>query len=185
MNMNRKIAVFLLLTVLFCVPVLSLTLQKTSLEDLTRGSQMIVHARVVSSRCVWENQIPGNINTLITVDILSTIKGDQMGALVIRQMGGRIGDFEDIVPGTPYLNQGDEVVLFLVNYRGSWEIHSIALGVYRTDTDENGNKILYNDYSNVRLIDPVTRKQVHPGEVENVFEFNDFMNRLQACLSPR
>jgi hypothetical protein len=136
----------------------ALTIKKTSVKEMTDTSQLVVLGKVSDIRYVWEDASQRAINTLFTIEVEEYIKGSGDGTVVVRQLGGQIGDFGDHVSGAPQLNFGDEVVLFLQFHNGSWWIHSIALGVYAVVAQDDGQKYVLNDLRDINLVDEHSRK---------------------------
>ena len=95
-------------------------------------------------------------------------------------MGGRVGDITAEVTGSPELIQGEDVVLFLVEWQGSYWIHSIILGKFSV-VEQNGDLVAYNDLNNIGLIDPVTRREItDPTKKTNAFPLGSFMNEIRS-----
>jgi hypothetical protein len=135
-----------------------LTIKKTSVKEMTDTSQLVVLGKVTDIRYVWEDAGQRAINTLFTIEVEEYIKGSGSGTVVVRQLGGQIGDFGDHVSGAPQLNFDDEVVLFLQFHNGSWWIHSIALGVYAVVAQDDGQKYVLNDLRDINLVDEQSHK---------------------------
>ncbi len=181
MRKNLLITVSVLL--LFSSVIFALTLAKATVEELTQESTLIVHGIVQKIENQWENQDEGTINSFVTIDVFEYIKGMDESSLVIRQMGGQIGDWGDVIPGTPVFSKGDEVILFLVKHQNSYEIHSIALGLFRVYEDDLGQKMVINDLRNINLIDPVTGNPVAGDEANPAFTLSQFRGQIRSYLS--
>lgn len=182
--MSKKIF-YPILGTLLLGSAIALTVERASVEELTTEASIIVYGRVLSVESVWENpgKIPGNINTFIDVQVLEAVKGNSEDRISVRQMGGKIGEFEDVIVGTPRFREGEEVLLFLVQHEGYWEIHSIALGAYRIFTDESGTNRAYNDFTAVNVIDPATGKQILYDPAENNYELDSLIGEIRSYLS--
>ena len=161
----------------------ALTLAKATVEELTMESSCVVHGMIQQVECRWENQEQGTIATFITVKVLETLKGENESRVVVKQQGGQIGEWGDVIPGTPAVNKGDEVILFLVKNQDSYEIHSIALGLFRIYSDNSGQKMAINDLQNVNLIDPQTGIEIKGDEANTAFVLNPFLTQIKAYLS--
>jgi hypothetical protein len=158
-----------------------LTVAKISLDRMTLGSNLIIYGTVVSAHSLWEGQA---INTYTSIRVKETLKGEGREFITVKQMGGRVGDITDEVTGSPELNQGEDVILFLVDWQGNYWIHSIVLGKFSIVT-QNGNLVAYNDLNNVGLIDPVTNREVIDAtEKINAFSLDSFLNEIRS-LSTR
>ncbi len=98
-----------------------------------------------------------SIYSFADLEVIETIKGEKLQKITVRQLGGQIGNWGMFISGTPYLQEGDEAIFFLVRNGDFFEIHSIALGLFRIFQDEAGNEKVVNDLGNVHLQDPLTR----------------------------
>jgi hypothetical protein len=155
MSPLRRLSVLLLGGVLFAGTV-GLTVKKTSVEELTASSQLVLHARVGSSSSQWEDK---NIYTYTQIEVIEPIKGSPPERVTVKQLGVRVGQEALEVPGTPRLEQGEEVVLFLVRWNDAYWVHSIVLGKFTVERAE-GRAVAVNDLNNVGLIDPATGQEI-------------------------
>lgn len=161
----------------------SLTIARASLRELSNESELIVRARVTSNHCQWEDEIHKIIYTIANLEVIETLKGEKVDKITIRQLGGQIGDWGMIISGTPYLQKDDEGIFFLVKNGDFFEIHSIALGLFRIFMDESGNEKLLNDLGDVELLDPSTGREVSPVEKIHTFEVSSFINLIKTYIS--
>lgn len=175
-------AVSLLLMGLAAGSALALTLQLTSAEKLAADSDLIVAGRVVSVEYAWEDETRRAINTLLTVEVDQYLKGSGTAAVVVRQLGGRIGNFGDEIPGVPQFETGEEVLFFLVSYRGEYWIHSMALGAFRVLTDDSGQKLVYNNLPDVNVIDPHTQQPLRGDAVFGVTGLGEFIAQIKSYI---
>lgn len=156
----------------------SLTVEYISLDRMTKESQLIVYGRVISQYSIWEDK---SIYTYTTIEIYDVLKGNyKSNKVVVKQMGGTVGYISQVVDGTPKLELGKEVVLFLRDWKGAYWIHSIVLGHFNV-IEEKGEKFVFNDLNNIGLIDPTTKKLItSPNKIENRFEFTSFVNTVKS-----
>lgn len=156
----------------------SLTVEYISLDRMTKESQLIVYGKVISQYSIWEDK---SIYTYTTIEIYDVLKGNYKSKkVVVKQMGGTVGYISQVVDGTPKLELGKEVVLFLRDWKGAYWIHSIVLGHYNV-IEEKGKKFVFNDLNNIGLIDPTTKKLItSPNKIENRFEFTSFVNAVKS-----
>lgn len=156
----------------------SLTVEYISLDRMTKESQLIVYGKVISQYSIWEDK---SIYTYTTIEIYDVLKGNyKSNKVVVKQMGGTVGYISQVVDGTPKLELGKEVVLFLRDWKGAYWIHSIVLGHFNV-IEEKGEKFVFNDLNNIGLIDPTTKKLItSPNKIENRFEFTSFVNTVKS-----
>jgi hypothetical protein len=99
--------------------VLAETLQKLSLEELTREADVIVRGRIqkVSSQPTADRS---NITTVVEVAVVDQWKGQKTSTLSLRQPGGSAGGIAQAVPGLPQFSIGEDVILFLKEIDGGY-----------------------------------------------------------------
>ena len=122
---------------LLSAPTLSATvLLPAEFREVVAGSQVIAHARVVDVRSEW---VDGRrqIETAVTAEVLSYMKGDTGRTLTFKVPGGQIGRYRSITVGAPQFRRGDEAVLFL-NTAGEpagLQVFGLNQGVFRVRQD--------------------------------------------------
>ena len=65
--------------------VFSLTVEEASIEELSSESELIVYGRVISTQSIWENQVPGNINTFSEILPLEIVKGNAENTVINKE----------------------------------------------------------------------------------------------------
>jgi len=70
------------------------------LAALVRGSQAVVHGRVVNVRAAWADG-RRRIESFVTVEVVEYFKGDLGGRVTIRVPGGQIGRYRSVTVGAP------------------------------------------------------------------------------------
>ena len=119
-------------------PVSGTRLIRRSVEDLTIRSSMVLTGKVTQIESRWNDQ-RNQIYTDITVEIESFLKGShEEGMIVIRQLGGRVGDTAMSVFGSPTFNKDERVLLFLKPRPGTTDrivVAGLAQGKFHLDTD--------------------------------------------------
>jgi len=105
-------------------------------REVVAGSQIIVYGRVADVLPEWSDD-RSRIDTVVTVDAGSYLKGGPGETVTFRVPGGQIGRYRNVVVGAPEFRQGEEVVLFL-SAAGPSIAHVFGLnqGVYRVHVDE-------------------------------------------------
>src|SRR5512145_2037123 len=98
---------------LLSAPALSATvLVPAEFREIVAGSHVIAHARVVDIRPQW---VEGRrqIETIVTVEVLSYYKGGSERTVSFKVPGGQIGRYRSVMVGAPQFRSGEEAVLFL------------------------------------------------------------------------
>lgn len=162
----------------------SMTLVDASLQELTVESDKIVIGTITDIQYQWADDTRRSIVTNITVEINNYLKGDDGSATVVfRQIGGQIGDFGQHVDGNPVFKAGDEVALFLVAHRGSYWVHSFALGAYYLATENDGSQYVINDLRGHILLDAETREKLQNEEAAyKLYPLNHFIARVASYI---
>ena len=76
-------------------------------NEMAAASETIVHGRVVN---VQSYQTAGRrtIETLVTVQVVDTIKGQPLATAYFRLPGGQVGRYRRVMVGAPECQRGDE-----------------------------------------------------------------------------
>ena len=101
-----------ILVALFAAQLFATSVIPMSVEQLAVSSTNIVRARALSSESSWDAE-HAHIYTFTRFQPLETLKGMPASEIVVRQMGGRVGNIEQRVSGVRRWSAGDESVLFL------------------------------------------------------------------------
>jgi hypothetical protein len=104
-------------------------------QTLVGEARAIVIGRVVALQPQWTDGRRG-IETLMSLEVEQSLKGDAGSSVVVRVPGGQIGPYLSMMPGAPQFSEGDEVVLFLAGAPPALP-HILALGqgVFRIVSD--------------------------------------------------
>src|SRR5918994_1720218 len=111
-------------------------------REIVGGSELIVVGRVVDVRAEWADG-RRRIDSYVTVEVASTLKGRAAETVTFLVPGGQIGRYRSVMIGAPVFSPGDEAVLFL-NARGSAVPYVFGLnqGVYRVRIDSRGQRMV-------------------------------------------
>ena len=102
-----------LVAVLLFAPGLRATvLVPAEFREIVAGSQIIVYGRVVDVRAEWSDD-RRRIDTLVSVQAGSYLKGGPASVVTFRVPGGQIGRYKNVMIGAPEFQPGEEAVLFL------------------------------------------------------------------------
>ncbi len=105
------------------------------LGELTADARAVAHGRVVALEAQW---LEGrrSIETLVTLEVETYVKGDLGPTVTLRVPGGQMGPYRNVMLGAPTFVEGEEVVVFLAA-SGPAIPHLVGLaqGVFRVRTD--------------------------------------------------
>ena len=130
----KNLSLSILLVIVLAVPASATLVRGFSLQELRRESHCVVLGEVTESRSFW-NQAGDVIYTEYGVDVERVVKGKASDRVVVRLMGGRVGDRELVISGNPSIAVGERVLLFLRDYelfhtvvgmsQGKWSVRRL------------------------------------------------------------
>jgi hypothetical protein len=126
---------------------------RQDLQDLVRGAESIVRARVVSNAAAWD---PDRrfIWTWTTLDVVETWKGPATGRIALRELGGEVGSVGMRVAGTPKYAVGEDVIVFLYrDAQGAQRTLGWTQGRFALGLDADGSGTLTAQASHAHVID--------------------------------
>ena len=106
------------------------TLVPAEFGQMARDSELIVHGTVVSV----QGQLGPRrqIESLVTLHVIDTLKGTSAAQATFRVPGGRVGQLRRVMVGAPQFLVGDEVFLFLKGRAPALPMpYGLSQGVYR------------------------------------------------------
>jgi len=120
-----------LLVLAFAVPSNATVLIGADLGELARDARAIARGRVIAVDATWTSD-RRTIETLVTLEVESYLKGALGETLQFRVPGGTLGRFRSLVVGAPAFEVDDRVVVFL-GARGPSVPYVVGFsqGVYR------------------------------------------------------
>lgn len=130
----RRLLVLLIL--LISGPAIRATvLVPAEFSEVVAGSQIIVYGRVASVDAEWSDD-RRQIDTIVTLEASTYLKGGPAGVVTFRVPGGQIGRYRNVVVGAPEFRPGEETVVFL-SASGPSVAHVFGLsqGVFRVRSD--------------------------------------------------
>jgi hypothetical protein len=152
------------------------TVVAMSLEQMTDHAHSIFIGRVAGVRADW-NAERTRIYTYVTLSVERYLKGGSGSKMeTVRLLGGQVGSYRAVVPGTPVFEVGEDVLLFLAGAGARIPtVLGLSLGKFTIVTEAGGERILKRDVSSLMLEDyrsdsrrpgdPVTRYRL--SEVES------------------
>ena len=99
------------------------------------GSGVIVHGRVtsVTSHLTGPQRA---IESVVTVAVIQSLKGDAGGTVSFRVPNGQVGRYKRVLVGAPEFTAGDEVVVFLQGRPPAMpSVFGLNQGLYRVSRD--------------------------------------------------
>jgi hypothetical protein len=138
--MRRLIIVIILL--LSAHELRATVLLPAEFREIVAGSQIIVYGRIAEVRPEWSDD-RSRIDTIVSVEVGSYLKGGPGGTVTFRVPGGQIGRYRNVMVGAPSFQTGEEAVLFL-SASGPSVAHVFGLsqGVFRVRVDERTGRRL-------------------------------------------
>lgn len=138
------------------------TLEHLSLDDLISKSNVIVRARVVSSRSAFRGPVSpsGMIYTFYRLQPTEQWKGSSVPA-EIAVPGGEAQGLRLTIAGAPVLQAGQEYVFFIwVSRSGLAQVIGLTQGLFSIHQLGNGKVVLSQMSTTETILDPVTKKAV-------------------------
>jgi hypothetical protein len=96
----------------FALPATATVLIPADLGELSRDALAIARGRVAALDAQWTED-HGTIETIVTLEVESYLKGSLGATLRFRVPGGELGRFRSIVVGAPELVVNQRIVVFL------------------------------------------------------------------------
>lgn len=108
-----------------------------SVEEMAVASTAVVRAKVLQRQAAWDKD-HRRIHTHTELQVLETVHSRQAvtGSVVIRTMGGEVGDIGMRVAGVARFEVGEEVLVFLTPDpldAGEFQVVGMSQGKYRID----------------------------------------------------
>jgi len=129
------------------------TVRPVSIETMAGQASLIAEGHAVSSWSQWNPQHT-IIITYTRFRVSRALKGAAGGEVTIRQPGGSVGVYKDVVHGLRYLKSGEEAVVFLQesdDHDGSMVIVGLMQGMFRMSRDNSGEAYVSNGVSGVQV----------------------------------
>jgi hypothetical protein len=128
--------VFMLIVLLLVAPPVRATvLLPAEFREIVAGSQIIVYGRVTDVRAEWSDG-RRRIDTIVSVQAGTYLKGGPGTVVTFRVPGGQIGRYKNVMVGAPEFRAGDEAVLFLKADGASIaHVFGLSQGVFRVRVD--------------------------------------------------
>jgi hypothetical protein len=165
--------------ILFLAPLHGATLERLTLTDMTAKSTVIVRAKVLDSYAAFSGPA---IFTHYKLQITEKLKGNPVTEIAVR--GGMANGIQQIVPGAPRFNKGDEYVFFLWTGRdGVTQVMGLTQGLFSVTADGSANPTVTRQASHELMLD---RKTGHPVKDETLtMRMSELRSQIAASAAKR
>ena len=121
-NLWLTMKLFVIVGIFFVtIPVFATSINLPSDADLIRSSRVILQGDVVAIQSRY-NQDHSLIYTYVAIQVNTYYKGAlRTNTVVLRELGGKVGNQLQIVDGSPIYRVGEKVLVYL-NGRGYFEL---------------------------------------------------------------
>lgn len=140
---SAVLAVSLLFALGVAAPAQATLVLPQDVGSMSREADWIVRGTVANQYASWDAE-HRRIYTFTEIEVMETLHRkdrEPEAALVVRTLGGEVGDVGMKVEGTARFEVGEEVLLFLRRSEavtGTWMVVGMSQGLYRVTVDEQG-----------------------------------------------
>ena len=175
---------------------LATTVVPPEFEELVNKSDYVVRAVVKSVRSEFSRPGSKSIVTYVELDVKEVITGDPPEPLVLRMLGGRVGDKRMVVSGAPEFVVGDEDILFIRdNGKVFNPLTALMHGRYPIARDKATGRgfVMRNNRAPLRDTKEVTGKMDHGAqaagehrkvELSDAMSPEEFAAAIRAAVTP-
>ncbi len=162
---------------LWLAPLPAATLAKLSLGDMATKSTAIVRAKVLDSYTTMTGSV---VFTHYKLQVSERWKGQAVSEVAVR--GGIAKGVQQLVPGAPRFNKGDEYVFFLwAGTDGVNQVIGLTQGMFAVAADGSANPTVTRSASHELMLDPLTG---HPVKDETLtLKLSDLRSKIAGALS--
>lgn len=155
------------------------TVRAMNLEQMTDRADMIFTGRVASLRADW-NAERTRIYTYVTFEVDDYLKGGNGADIAtVRLLGGKVGRYVSLLPGTPQFGIGEEVLLFCAGRQARIpSVLGLSLGKFTITTAASGERMLRRDISTLMLANYNTKSR-KPGDPVRRYRLSDVVARIE------
>jgi len=158
------------------------TVVAMTLEQMSERAESIFLGRVTGTRADW-NAERTRIYTYVTLEVDRYLKGGSDSKVAtVRLLGGRVGPYLAMVPGTPRFDMGEEVLLFCAGSGARVPtVLGMSLGKFTIVADASGEKIVKRDISGLMLANHRTDAR-KPGDPVTRYRLSEVESRIQGAV---
>ncbi|HTG14382.1 MAG TPA: NBR1-Ig-like domain-containing protein [Blastocatellia bacterium] len=182
-----KSAIFLLCLLATAQLTFATTFIIPSDDDLIIGARAIVTGKVLSIESGFDKE-QERIYTYITVRVKEVLKGQiTERKIVLKELGGQVGDRGLTVFGNPQLERGEKVLLYLDTWKdGSLRTYQMLMGKFSIVKDETtGHEFVERSSgdNNVTVLRPQSHNGQPDGAVTDRMEFSTYKHMVRNILA--
>lgn len=162
-----------------------------SVEEMSREAAAVVRGKVVSRQGAWDEE-QRRIYTYTEVQVSETLhaKGSVPPTLVIRTLGGEVGNIGMKVSGTPQMTPGEEVLLFLridALDASQFQVIGMAQGKYRIERSASGELLAVPSVEGLAFARPDAKGNVrverdHHDHAPGAVKLSELRQQVQAAV---
>jgi len=158
------------------------TVVAMTLEQMSERAESIFLGRVTGTRADW-NAERTRIYTYVTLEVDRYLKGGSGSSVAtVRLLGGRVGAYLAMVPGTPQFDMGEDVLLFCAGGGARIEtVLGMSLGKFTITADASGEKFVKRDISGLMLANHRTDAR-KPGDPVTRYRLSEVESRIQEAV---
>jgi hypothetical protein len=182
---DKRALVFLLLFVMSGVAARATVLIPADLGELSRDALAIARGRVAALDAQWTED-RGTIETIVTLDVDTYLKGSLGATLRFRVPGGELGRFRSIVVGAPAFAVDQRVVVFL-GARGPSVPHLLGMsqGVFRLARAADNSGWLVTSPVSMPAAAGVSARQVRGDSARRAVALGDFEQAVRSLAGAK
>ena len=153
---------------------------RSTTGDLARSAYGMVVANCVKNEARMDEDT-GLIFTYTTFRVNESIKGEYGDEIVLRIVGGTVGDTTISSPYLPNFTPDEEVVLILgpKNTKGYPVLKSMSRGILRIERDDSGTRYVTSPVDGLEIMDPATNER---SANQNKVKLDDFIYSVNEVL---
>jgi hypothetical protein len=131
----RGLAGITLMVAILAAPAFATTVTKLNLEQLVQRADLIVQGQVESVYSQWNEQLR-LVFTYVSIRVDEPLKGGSRQSVLIRQIGGTVGDIQMSIAGVPQFKPGETAIVFLKHQGVStFQVVRMNQGLYEVIND--------------------------------------------------
>jgi hypothetical protein len=162
-----------------------------TIEEMAIEASCVARARVVNTQATWDDS-HRRIYTYTEIQILERMhtKGEVLDSVIIRTLGGEVGNIGMKVSGTPRFTLGEEVVVFLRTDpadRAQFQVVGMSQGKFHVERPEKGGAVAVPSVEGLAFAKPGSdgKMKIDPMNVDAARIPLDIMReRVRAAVQP-